>query len=155
MLSKHHHTVEQLERLYQQARALLEGESDTIVQYANLSSLLFYGLSDINWVGFYRWDQDQQTLVLGPFQGKVACTRIAIGRGVCGRAALLGESVVVDDVHDFEGHIVCDVRSRSECVIPIFKHGQLQAVLDVDSDRNHHFDERLVDFLQRVARLLK
>lgn len=123
-----------------QARALLAGERDAGANSANLAALLFHALPDLNWAGFY-WLKDGG-LVLGPFQGKPACVRIAVGKGVCGTAAATGRTVVVPDVHAFPGHIACDSRSNSEIVIPVFdKKGELAAVLDVDSTQFAAFDE--------------
>ncbi|HEY2070465.1 MAG TPA: GAF domain-containing protein [Rhizomicrobium sp.] len=121
-----------------QARGLFEGERDWLANAANLSSLLFGGLDDLNWAGFYILRGD--TLVLGPFQGRPACVRIAMGKGVCGTAAAERTTLVVQDVHEFPGHIACDVASNSEIVVPLIKDGTLLGVLDIDSPVFSRFD---------------
>ena len=120
-------------------RALLHGERDPIANAANLSSLLYHTLPDVNWVGLYLLKAGE--LVLGPFQGKPACVRIALGKGVCGTAAARRASVVVPDVDAFPGHIACDSASRSEVVVPLIKNGQLLGVLDLDSPNLSRFDD--------------
>jgi L-methionine (R)-S-oxide reductase len=122
-----------------QARALLEGERDPIANAANLSSLLWYALPDINWVGFYFVKRGE--LVLGPFQGKPACVRIALGKGVCGAAAQERDTVVVKNVDEFPGHIACDSASKSEIVVPLVQAGRVTGVLDVDSPKLARFDD--------------
>lgn len=121
-----------------QLEALLEGERDLIANLANAASLLYNTLADVNWAGFYLFDGTE--LVLGPFQGKPACVRIAVGRGVCGTAAKSLETVVVEDVDAFPGHIACDSASRSEIVVPIVVDGSLLGVLDLDSPVAARFD---------------
>ena len=118
--------------------ALLEGETDALANLANASALLSSALERINWCGFYLMREGE--LVLGPFQGKPACVRIALGKGVCGTAAARRETLVVQDVHAFPGHIACDAHSRSEIVVPIVVHGALRGVLDVDSPETDRFD---------------
>jgi len=122
-----------------QLRALLEGERDAIANMANMASLLFYSLPDLNWVGFYLLKNNE--LVLGPFQGKPACVRIGLGSGVCGTAAKRRETIMVDNVHDFPDHIACDSASNSEIVAPIVAGEQLIGVLDLDSPSLSRFDE--------------
>ena len=122
-----------------QAKALLAGERDATANAANLAALLFHTLPELNWAGFY-WMKDGG-LVLGPFQGKPACVRIALGKGVCGSAAASRRTVVVPDVHAFPGHIACDSASESEVVVPVVKAGRLLGVLDLDSPRPARFDE--------------
>lgn len=122
-----------------QLRSLLEGERDFIANAATVSSLLFHTLPDLNWAGFYILREDE--LVLGPFQGKPACVRIALGQGVCGTAASRRQTVVVDNVHDFPGHIACDSASNAEIVVPIVKHERLIGVLDLDSPTVARFDD--------------
>ena len=122
-----------------QLRALLEGERDAIANMANMASLLFYSLPDLNWVGFYLLKNSE--LVLGPFQGKPACVRIGLGSGVCGTAAKRRETIMVDNVHDFPDHIACDSASNSEIVVPIVAGEQLIGVLDLDSPSLSRFDE--------------
>ncbi|RUO31800.1 GAF domain-containing protein [Aliidiomarina sedimenti] len=118
--------------LVEQAKAIVSDEPDLIANLANLSALLNDNLDDINWVGFYLADSADE-LVLGPFQGKVACVRIAIGKGVCGTAAAQQTTQRIADVHAFAGHIACDAASNSEIVLPIEVSGQVVAVLDIDS----------------------
>jgi GAF domain-containing protein len=122
-----------------QLRSLLEGERDFIANAANLSSLLFYSLPDLNWAGLYILKGAE--LVLGPFQGKPACVRIPLGQGVCGTAANRQQTIVVDNVHDFPGHIACDSASNSEIVVPIVSEGRLIGVLDLDSPSFSRFDD--------------
>ncbi|AEE68806.1 Free methionine-R-sulfoxide reductase [Bordetella pertussis] len=122
-----------------QARALLAGEHDRIANAANFSALVYQALPDINWAGFYF--HDGQELVLGPFQGKPACVRIALSRGVCGAAASQRRTQVVPDVHAFPGHIACDAASRAEIVVPLVHKGSLLGVWDVDSPLPGRFDD--------------
>ncbi len=124
--------------LIAQARSLVDGESNAIANAANLSSLLYYSLSDVNWVGFYFVEGDG--LVVGPFQGRPACVRIPMGKGVCGTAAARRETIVVSDVNAFDGHIPCDSASRSEIVVPLIRDGEVFGVLDVDSPILARFD---------------
>jgi GAF domain-containing protein len=126
------------ERLRRQLAALLEGESDLIANAANTSALLFATLPGVNWVGFYFLRTDE--LVLGPFQGRPACVRIALGKGVCGTAASQRRTVRVGDVHAFPGHIACDPASRAEVVVPLLKGERLVGVLDIDSPELERFD---------------
>lgn len=125
--------------LVEQARGLLAGERDRIANAANFSALVYQGLPDLNWAGFYFYDGAE--LVVGPFQGKPACVRIALDRGVCGAAASQRRTQVVPDVHAFPGHIACDAASRSEIVVPLVRDGQLIGVWDVDSPLPGRFDE--------------
>jgi GAF domain-containing protein len=121
-----------------QLASLVEGEPDRIANAANTASLLYHGLPDLNWAGFYFAQGDE--LVLGPFQGRPACVRIPWGNGVCGTAAARARSVLVPDVHDFPGHIACDPVSRSELVVPLIDAGRVIGVLDLDSPRIARFD---------------
>lgn len=131
---------EQYRDLVEQARGLLHGESNRIANAANLAALVWHALPDINWCGFYLFDGTE--LVVGPFQGKPACVRIALGRGVCGTAAQSRQTQVVDDVHAFPGHIACDAASRSEIVVPLVAaDGTLIGVWDVDSPLPARFDD--------------
>lgn len=125
------HKLATYELLIQQAEALLSGESDMIANMANLSALIYHNLPDLNWAGFYILRGDE--LVLGPFQGQVACVRIPVGKGVCGTAVATGNIQRVEDVHAFPGHIACDAASESEIVLPIRQQGEIIAVLDIDS----------------------
>ncbi|WP_338728257.1 GAF domain-containing protein [Shewanella baltica] len=127
------------ESLNRQALALLEGEDDLVAAMANFSALLNDNLTELNWVGFYVIRGEQ--LVLGPFQGKVACTRIPLGKGVCGTAAFTNQTQRVADVHQFDGHIACDSASNSEIVVPVRAQGNVIAVLDIDSPIFDRFDE--------------
>ena len=122
-----------------QLRSLLESERDFIANAANLSSLLFYSLPDLNWAGLYILRGED--LVLGPFQGKPACVRIPLGQGVCGTAANRQQTIIVDNVHDFPGHIACDSASNSEIVVPIVSEARLIGVLDLDSPSFSRFDD--------------
>ena len=122
-----------------QLSGLLESERDPIANAANMSALIYHALPDVNWVGFYFLKQGE--LVVGPFQGKPACVRIGLGRGVCGTAAEARRSVVVPDVHAFPGHIACDDASRSELVVPLVQGDRLVGVLDLDSPLPGRFDE--------------
>ncbi len=124
--------------LAQQAQGLFAGERDALANAANLAALIFHGLEGLNWSGFYFLKAGE--LVLGPFQGLPACVRIALGRGVCGTAAARRETVVVEDVEKFPGHIPCDAASRSEIVVPLIKDGTLRGVLDIDSPHLARFD---------------
>ena len=122
---------EQYETLSKQLDTLLHGETDVIANLSNASALLNQFLTDVNWVGFYLMKDGQ--LVLGPFQGLPACFRIPVGRGVCGTAVEKQETILVEDVHAFPGHIACDAASNSEIVIPLCKEGKVVGVLDIDS----------------------
>jgi GAF domain-containing protein len=133
--------------------ALLEGEQDTIANLANASALLNEALPDINWAGFYL--RRGEELVLGPFQGKVACIRIPMGRGVCGTAAALDQTQRIDDVHQFSGHIACDSASNSEIVIPLHNRGEVVAVLDIDSPVFRRFTPEDQQGLEQCARLIE
>jgi GAF domain-containing protein len=126
-------------QLLEQAIALFEGEHDFVANAANLSALLYQSLPDLNWAGFYF--AKDEGLVLGPFQGKPACVRIAIGKGVCGTAAQKRRTIVVADVDKFPGHIACDSASKSEIVIPLVRFDRVIGVLDVDSPKLSRFDE--------------
>ncbi|HAQ07282.1 MAG TPA: histidine kinase [Bacillus bacterium] len=125
--------------LIKQLKALIEDEKNAIANFSNASALLNQFLDRVNWVGFYLMEDGE--LVLGPFQGLPACVRIALGKGVCGTAAAKRETVRVEDVHLFPGHIACDAASESEIVVPIVKDGTLVGVLDIDSPEKNRFDE--------------
>ena len=131
---------EHYDDLVAQARGMLAGEPDLIANAANFSALVYHSLPELNWAGFYLFDGTE--LVVGPFQGKPACIRIALGRGVCGTAAQTRQTQLVRDVHAFEGHIACDAASQSEIVVPLVKaDGSLLGVWDVDSPVTDRFDE--------------
>jgi L-methionine (R)-S-oxide reductase len=138
--------------LHRQLEAVLHGERDWIANLAQTSALLMQTMPDLNWAGFYLLKDGQ--LVLGPFQGKVACVRIAVGKGVCGTAAAHRETVVVPDVHAFPGHIACDSASNSEIVVPLLTGDRLLGVLDLDSPTRNRFDADDARGLERVAALL-
>jgi L-methionine (R)-S-oxide reductase len=125
--------------LARQLAALIAGEPDPIANAANAAALIYHGLPNLNWAGFYF--RNGAELVLGPFQGKPACVRIPIGKGVCGTAAARSTTVLVPDVHDFPGHIACDPDSRSELVIPLIEDSSVLGVLDLDSELRARFDE--------------
>ena len=126
-------------RLASELRALIADESDATANLANAAALLHHSLPDLNWSGFYLMRNGE--LVVGPFQGKPACVRIAVGKGVCGTAAARRTTVVVRDVHQFPGHIACDSASNSEIVVPMLRNGELIGVLDLDSPKVARFDE--------------
>ncbi len=134
-----------------QLEALLAGEPDAIANAANAAALLFQTLPDLNWAGFYFLQGRE--LVLGPFQGKVACVRIALGKGVCGTAAVRRGTVIVPDVEAFPGHIACDAASRSEIVLPLLKDGRAIGVLDLDSPLKGRFDSEDAKGLEALAAL--
>lgn len=131
---------------------LMEGEHDLIANMANMSALLFDALEEVNWAGFYRMQEGM--LVLGPFQGKPACIRIPLGRGVCGTAAANLQTQLVKDVHLFPGHIACDALSQSEVVIPLIRGGELLGVLDIDSPVKNRFDEMDQAGLEKLCEML-
>ena len=125
--------------LADQLAALIAGEPDLVANTANMAALIYHGLPELNWAGFYFAHEGE--LVLGPFQGKPACVRIAWGTGVCGTAAARGAAIIVPDVDAFPGHIACDAASRSELVVPLVAGGRVVAVLDLDSPRLGRFDD--------------
>jgi GAF domain-containing protein len=132
---------------------LIAGERDWIANLANSAALLYHSLPDLNWAGFYLLKEGE--LVVGPFQGKPACVRIALGKGVCGTAAERRTTQLVRDVHEFPGHIACDAASNSEIVVPMIRNGELLGVLDLDSPKLARFDEQDREGLERfVATLL-
>jgi len=135
-----HNQAEFYSELLAQTQALISDESDMIANMANVSALLFERLDNVNWVGFYRVIEEE--LVLGPFQGKVACIRIPLGKGVCGTCAATGDIQRISDVHQFDGHIACDAMSNAELVIPVQVNGKTIAVLDIDSTEYDRFNEQ-------------
>ena len=137
------------ENLVAQAAVLVSGQQDMIANAATLSSLLFYALDKVNWVGFYFLKGRE--LIVGPFQGRPACVSIPVGKGVCGTAAETRKVLRVADVHAFDGHIACDVASRSEIVLPLVRDGELIGVLDLDSPVKNRFDEEDERLLQQIA----
>ena len=134
------------------ADALTAGENDSIANMANVAALLWQLVPDLNWAGFYRLIGDE--LVLGPFCGKPACIRIALGQGVCGAAAATGESQLVTDVQAFVGHIACDADSRSELVVPVKRGGRVIAVIDLDAPRVNRFDDDDRSGIEALAKLV-
>jgi len=140
-------------------RSLLAGETNLVAAAANTSSLLYWSLPDLNWVGFYLVDPVSGDLLVGPFQGKPACVRIPLGKGVCGTAAAERRTVLVENVHEFPGHIACDSASNSEVVVPVIADGRLLGVLDLDSPLLGRFDavdarglEKLVEVFVAATR---
>ncbi len=143
MLTEYHDLLAELS-------ALLSGETDPIARAANISALIMARVARLNWAGFYFLRGD--ALVLGPFQGLPACTRIRLGQGVCGTAAQLGETIVVPDVHAFPGHIACDSASASEIVVPLRSGGRVVGVLDIDSPEPDRFGHDERSLFEQVAR---
>lgn len=141
--------LERYQLLLKQAQSLLEDEHDLIANMSNISALLFNNLPDVSYAGFYRYQNNE--LILGPFQGPVACMHIAIGKGVCGTAAKAKETQIVPNVHEFAGHIACDAATNSEIVIPIMKNEALIAVLDLDSKNFARFDDIDAEYLTKIA----
>lgn len=150
-LNKHGQGLDGYPLLQAQLRALLAGERDFVANAAQFSAFLFHELAELNWAGFYLARGDE--LVLGPFQGKVACVRIPFGRGVCGTAAASGHVQRVEDVHAFAGHIACDSASNSELVIPLFKGARLFGVLDLDSPRRGRFSAEDQEGIEQLVRV--
>lgn len=144
--------VERYAELAESLEALLAGEPDPIANLANAAALVMDGLDDLNWAGFYLLQGDE--LVLGPFQGKPACVRIPVGKGVCGTAVERRASVRVEDVHAFPGHIACDANSRSELVTPLIRDGRILGVLDLDSPTPGRFDGEDQAGLERLVAVL-
>lgn len=139
--------------LLQQAAALIQDEPDLIAKMANLSALIYHSLPELNWAGFYIMREGE--LVLGPFQGKVACVRIPVGKGVCGTAVATGETQRIADVHAFPGHIACDAASESELVIPVRDRAGIVAVLDIDSPVLNRFSAKDQQMLEQLVSLLE
>lgn len=132
-----------------QAAALMDGEPNFLANCANLSALLFMELENVNWAGVYLMTDGE--LVVGPFQGQPACTRIALGKGVCGTAAQTRQTQVIENVHEFDGHIACDGASNSEIVVPIVREGELLGVLDIDSPEYGRFSQHDAEGLQKLV----
>lgn len=137
-----------------QAELLLYGETNLTTNLCNLTSLLKYSFDYYLWVGFYFLDKEKNNLVLGPFQGKVACTRIEVGKGVCGTSFYKKEAIIVDNVNEFPGHIFCDGDSKSEIVIPIYKDNEVIGVIDVDSNQYSAFDDVDKIYLTELSNLI-
>ncbi|QSO49145.1 GAF domain-containing protein [Alicyclobacillus mengziensis] len=142
------------QQLAEQAFHLVSDEPNAIANLSNVSALLNLHLDNINWVGFYLFEAENNELVLGPFQGKPACIRIALGKGVCGTAMASGESIVVEDVFQFPGHIACDADSRSEVVIPMVRDGVKLGVLDIDAPMPGRFDEEDARGLEQIVKVI-
>lgn len=143
---------ENYELLVKQAKSLLEGETDVVANMSNLVSLLFHEIPSLNGTTYYRFKNNE--LILGPFQGKPACMHIAVGKGVCGTVAKNKRTEIVDNVHEFPGHIACDSASKSEIVVPVFKDDQFWGVLDLDSPEYSTFDETDNEYLSQIAPLI-
>ena len=144
--------MEDYKLLAKQLNSLLQGVDKEISKLANASAFLYNSLDDVSWVGFYLLDKNY--LYLGPFQGKVACTSIPVGKGVCGTAVEKKETILVKNVHEFPGHIACDSESNSEIVIPIYKNKDLYMVLDIDSKSLNRFNESDKDGLEEIAKMI-
>lgn len=143
---------EQYELLIKQLKSLLSKDERLITNLANLTAAIKQTFDKVSWVGFYLFDGE--ILYLGPFQGKVACTTIKLGKGVCGTAAEKGETIIVPDVNKFPGHIFCDPDSKSEIVVPMFKNNKLIGVLDLDSASYNSFDETDKKYLEEIVKFL-
>lgn len=146
-------TTENYRLLNETIKVQLEDEPDLIANLANLASFIYCTLPGVSWVGFYLRQGDSE-LVLGPFMGKPACTRIPFGKGVCGHVAQTLEVCVVPNVHEFEGHIACDSATNSEVVLPIFRHGELFGVLDLDSESYDRFQAEDVEGLIQIVKTI-
>ena len=146
--------IKDYELVIKQLHTLLEGEKNNIANLANAAALLHHFLDDINWVGFYLWSEEDNELILGPFQGLPACIRIPFGKGVCGTAAKQLTTQRVPDVDQFPGHIICDSASRSEIVIPLVLHDKLYGVLDIDSPSLDRFDKIDQKYLEKFCETL-
>ncbi|MFN5423495.1 MAG: GAF domain-containing protein [bacterium] len=142
---------QQYETLLPQVKALIEGEPDLVANLANITAALKQQF-DFFWIGFYLVKNEE--LVLGPFQGPIACTRIRKGRGVCGTAWLQQKTIIVPDVEKFPGHIACNSLSKSEIVVPVWKNGEILGVLDIDSDSLESFDETDASYLEKLVDLI-
>lgn len=152
LIDKNASIEEQYLLVIKQVKSLLSKNDNILSNLANLTAALKQSFDKISWVGFYLFDGNK--LYLGPFQGKVACTEIKIGSGVCGTAAQKRETIIVDDVDKFPGHIACDADSRSEIVLPIIKNGELYGVLDLDSNDYNSFDVVDKKFLEEIVNFL-
>jgi len=139
--------------MVQAVKAFLDGEPNIVANLSNASAIINEYVQDINWAGFYLMENGE--LVLGPFQGKPACIRIPVGRGVCGTTAEKKETIIVEDVHQFPGHIACDTASNSEIVIPIMKDGEVFGVLDIDSPEFNRFTELEKKYLEEVVSIIE
>ena len=140
------------ELLFTHAELFIDKKLNIVTNLANMSAIIMENVPNLNWVGFYLYSGEK--LYLGPFQGKAAVTLIDMGKGVCGTSAVKRETIIVDNVHEFSGHIACDCDSNSEIVIPIIKNNQLFGVLDIDSPKVNRFDEVLKNDLEKLVKLL-
>lgn len=145
---------ERYSEVLSQVEALMKDENNLIANLSNVVSLLKYSFDYYLWVGFYFYDSVKNNLVLGPFQGRIACTRIEIGKGVCGTAFKNGETLVVNDVNNFPGHIFCDSSSKSEIVVPVFRNDKIVGVLDVDSAVYSSFDDVDRKYLNELSLII-
>ncbi len=144
--------IEKYKLLYEQVKALIQTEKDEIANMSNIAAII-HETFKFWWTGFYRVINNE--LVLGPFQGPIACTRIGYGKGVCGTVWKEGKTIVVEDVHEFPGHIACSSASKSEIVVPIFKDNQVVAVLDIDSEKFATFDNIDKEWLEKIINLVQ
>ena len=142
-----------MDTLPTQLESLISKDKYEITSLSNMSALIFNSLQDVSWAGFYLVREGK--LILGPFQGKIACTEIKFGKGVCGTTAEKKETIIVKNVHEFPGHIACDSESNSEIVVPIFKNGELYGVLDLDSKKLERFDEKDKILLESMVKILE
>lgn len=145
--------IEKYKTVFEQIKSVVEDEDDMIANMANMSAML-HETFGFWWTGFYRVDPESAQLVLGPFQGPVACTRIAFGKGVCGTAWERRSTVVVPDVHQFPGHIACSSASNSEIVVPVFRDEEVVAVLDIDSTAFNTFDDTDKEWMEKIVALV-
>ncbi len=148
--------AQKYENSYEQIKALCAGEEFDIARYASIACILAHEFEDFFWTGFYIIDPKKpDELVIGPYQGTLACLRIPFGRGVCGMAAQKGKTIIVDNVHEFDGHIACDSATNSEIVVPVFdKAGKLQAVLDIDSTKFANFNDLDQYWLEKICKTI-
>ena len=142
-----------MDTLPEQLESLISLDKYEVTSLSNMSALIFYNLPDVSWAGFYLVRDGK--LILGPSQGKIACTEIKFGKGVCGTTAEKKETIIVKNVHEFPGHIACDSESNSEIVVPIFKNGELYGVLDLDSKKLERFDEKDKLLLESLVKILE
>jgi L-methionine (R)-S-oxide reductase len=138
--------------LNKELNSLIEGEENLIANLANITSWIYHSYPDLNWCGFYLWNEADKELVLGPFQGLPACIRIKPNRGVCGKAYRTGEVQIINNVHDFKDHIACDSKTNSEVVIPLFSNGKIYGVLDLDSPLENRFPHQDVEELEKIIK---
>jgi len=147
---------EKYKLLIPQITALTKDEKNLIANLSNITAALMQSMDNFLWTGFYLTNgKNKKELVLGPFQGRVACTRIPFGKGVCGTSAEKKKTIIVDDVDKFPGHIICDSLSRSEIVVPVISGGEVKAVLDIDSGKYNNFDETDEIYLEKIAEIVK